>query len=411
MRFFLIYLILFVFGGSMLWAQSETNNTNTENSPVQYNYNTTNSVESLEEVEVAPDSTAAKPKRGKKYKVGTVRKVPVSTNKKAQSSAYKGVSNSSTHSSASNLFKKVEKDSDIQRKQRTPSFGQQQQMNDIVGYFETNAPASFEYNYFKYISGNYDVSQKEYLLKAAEIRPENVDVKVQLAALYMIENKPSMALMYLDQLIDVGKLDRGVIKYSEDLLRSTPQNGTLITHGLDDSYSTWYMQQKDSVRTDVTLISLDFLQSEAYRQQLENKGYSMPTSEVIDIVYLSKFCELNIDKGLCISMTLPKEYLVPIQSSLYVVGLGFEFHKESYNNFYKNDYLWNEEFNKYLVDNAMNQKTKQLSANYLPMLLQLRKVYSVQGEKEKLEEVDQVSDKIGVQCNKYNQVQKLKQSY
>ena len=66
---------------------------------------------------------------------------------------------------------------------------------------------------------------------------------------------------------------------------------------------------------------------------------------------------------------------------------------------------------KQVISNPIDEKGKQLSANYLPMLLHLRKVYKATGEEEKLKEVDEVSDQVGVQSRKYEQVQKVKSSY
>ncbi|NRA11630.1 MAG: hypothetical protein HRT57_06725, partial [Crocinitomicaceae bacterium] len=197
----------------------------------------------------------------------------------------------------------------------------------------------------------------------------------------------------------------------EDVLLSVPENGVLITHGFDDSYATWYKQNSADVRKDVTIISLDFLQSDHYRELLKEDGYKLPESKVVDVKFLKSFCELNTSKSISISLTTPKEYFKPIQSSLYITGLVFEYHKDEFDNFHRNDDLWNSTLKKHLVNNATDEKSKQLSSNYLPMLLQLRKVYVKMDLKGKLEEVDEASDKVSVQCKKYEQVQKLKNSY
>lgn len=76
-----------------------------------------------------------------------------------------------------------------------------------------------------------------------------------------------------------------------------------------------------------------------------------------------------------------------------------------------NDYLWNKEFDKKVVEQAKTVKAKNLSANYLPMLLVLRSYYSSNGETEQSKQVDAAIDKVAVQCNKYEQVKKLKGSY
>lgn len=308
-------------------------------------------------------------------------------------------------------FSSTSVNSDMQRTSRSPSYQQQIQMDQAVNYFQENAPTSFEYHYFKYVAGNYNVDLFPDLEAAAKIRPENADVHVQMAGYFMIENQVDTALIYLNKLLESDRLTDNVVAYSGDILRSVPENGTLITHGFDDSYGSYYAINEQGIRTDVTLISLDFLQSEAYRKDLKSKGYILPASNIVDVNYLTNFCALNVDKNLSISLTTPKEYFQAIQDKLYIVGLVFEYHTSEFDNFSRNDYLWNESLEKSVISNPVDEKGKQLSANYLPMLLHLRRVYDVTGEREKLKEVDEVSDQVGVQCRKYEQVQKVKSSY
>lgn len=315
------------------------------------------------------------------------------------------------HQQATYGFSYAKDQSAQQRMQRTPSPEQQQEMDDAVGYFETNAPNSFEHHYFKYVSGNYDVSLISHLRKAESIRPGNADVKVQLAAYYIIKRETDSAANYVNDIMKSGRLEQNVIHYGTDILSSVPKNGVLITHGFDDTYSVWKKQKIDGMRKDVTLISLDFMQSKYYRDLLKKDGFKLPESSTINVEYLQEFCKLNASKRLSISMTTPKEYFVPIQSKLYVTGLVFEYHEDEFNNFERNDKLWNDVLSKHLVDNATDEKSKQLSANYLPMILQLRKVYGQKGEQKKVDEMDAAADKVSLQCKKYEQVQELKKSY
>jgi len=372
----------------------------------------------LEEAEVEsvdkPESVKANKIAKKKYKVYSApRELNANDelDKSKVDAAPKPAVNSSAYQQRSYGFKVSKKKSSSQRYQRSPSIEQQQSMDDAVGYFAENAPESFEYHYFKYTAGNYDVSLVKHLESAEKLRPDNADVHVQKAAYHMIKNEPAKAMTYFLKLLNSGRLEKAVVTYAEDILLSAPENGTLITHGFDDSYGVWYVQHKKQKRKDVTLVSLDFMQSDQYRNSLKSKGYKIPSSKMIDVDFFVDFCTMNANKRLSVSMTTPKEYLVPIKSKLFVVGLVFEYHNEEYNNFYKNDYLWNEELNKGLVNNARSEKARKLSSNYLPMLLQLRKVYEQRGEMDKMREVDEASDKVGVQCKKYDKVQKLKRAY
>ena len=153
------------------------------------------------------------------------------------------------------------------------------------------------------------------------------------------------------------------------------------------------------------------MQSEAYRSELKKDGYKLPSQNKIDVNFLGQFCKLNATRKLTVSMTTPKEYLKPVLSNVYVTGLVFAYHSSSYDNFQRNVDLWEGALKKELVKNANDEKSKQLSANYLPMLLQMRKVYKQQGNSNKVKELDASIDKIGVQCKKYNQVQTLKGAY
>ena len=318
---------------------------------------------------------------------------------------------SEQYQNASISFESSRKQASYQRSQRSPSYNQQVEMDKAVDYFQQNSPNSFEYHYFSYTAGNYNVSLYNHLVEAERLRPNNSDVHVQLAAYHMIKEEKKQAIAYCDQLIASNRLTNDVLKYAEDILVSTPKNGTLITHGFDDSYGVWYVQNVKNIRTDVRLVSLDFLQSKEYRNRLASKGYSLPKSTSIDVNYFKEFCQLNSGKGIAVSMTTPKEYFKPVLNEMYTTGLVFEYHSSEFKNFNRNVELWEKLLKKYLVENAADEKAKQLSANYLPMLLQMRKVYHQQGDIKKVLELDVAIDKIGVQCKKYDRVQDLKKAY
>ncbi len=298
-----------------------------------------------------------------------------------------------------------------QRVQRTPTKTQQQAMDDAVSSLEKTAPNSFEYHYYKYVAGNYDVSLIGHLDKAESIRPNNTDVQVQKTAYYHITKNDSKTKEYLSKLVSSKRLDDDLKYYAEDLLLSVPKNGTLLTHGFDDTYSVLYTQLKFNVRRDVRVISLDMLQSEEYRSNLKKEGFNLPQRTTVDISFFKEFVSQNEGKSIAISLTTPKEYFKPIQGNLYLTGLVFEYHSGDYDNVHRNESLWDKKLKKYPVDNAVNDKMKNLSSNYLPMLLVLYKHYKESGIQDKLEGVENAMTKVSVQCGKYETVKRLKDSY
>lgn len=297
------------------------------------------------------------------------------------------------------------------RTQRTPSEEQQQMMDKAVKNLESTAPESFEYNYFKYVAGNYNTELIPYLLNAEKLRPNNSDVQIQLAAYYIITNNNAQTKKYLGKLVQSGRINKASLDYARDLIVSPAQNATLIVHGFDDNYAVQYLQSNEGLRKDLTIVSLDFLQSEQYRANLRKNGFKLPDDKTINTAYLDKFCKVNTSKKINISLTTPKEYFSSLSKNLYVVGLTFEYHDKAFNNFYQNEILWSHDFSKLVIDHGTSDRAKELSSNYLPMLFQLRKVYKEKAEMDKIGEIDEAIDRIGAQSNKYDKVQKLKNAY
>jgi hypothetical protein len=303
----------------------------------------------------------------------------------------------------------------VQRTQRNPTAQDQLKMNNDVQLLGKLAPASFEYNLYAYVSGNYDASRVAFLQKAAELQPSNKDVVLQYAAYYLsIDDKKGTA-NYLYQWERSLPKDQKEVIYAKDLLNSVQDNGILIVHGINDSYSALYQQFIKKVRTDVQVISLELLQSEQYKKTLNDKGVKLPNSELIDRSFLEEFCQLNKEKNLFLSMTIPKEYLSGMTSRLFAVGLAFEYSEQTeLDNFYRNELLWNHKFSRVLVDELEQEENNngsenQLVANYLPMLLQMRQVYIQRSELERVKEMDKVLDQIGKSIGKTDIIEKIKQ--
>ena len=86
------------------------------------------------------------------------------------------------------------------RTQRSPSPQFQQQMDDGVKTLETFAPESFEFHFYKYLAGNYNIQLAEHLLKAEQLKPNNSDVQIQKAAYYIILSDSVNAESYLKKI-------------------------------------------------------------------------------------------------------------------------------------------------------------------------------------------------------------------
>ena len=257
---------------------------------------------------------------------------------------------------------------------RSPISNEQQRMVGLVNQLEKTGKESFDYHYFKYVSGNYNFNLVSHLNCAHQLKPTNTDVLVQLVAYHWILNNKSLAVQFIEQLFTSGRLDPSLKEYASDLLRSIPEKGVLITHGVEDTYAVLYLQESKKMRTDVLVLSLDWFQNKEFRDFVKSQNYELPLSNQIDVNYLNQFCQLNASKKLSLSFTLPSPYFQPLKSSLYVHGLVAVYSNHSNElklidtnvNFYNT-------FDLKRLSKPTSEREADLSSNYLPMLITLRK--------------------------------------
>ena len=310
--------------------------------------------------------------------------------------------------SSSKAFYTLKQEVSTQRTQRTPDDYRQLQMEQLVTLFSQKAPNSFEYFLFKYMSGNYNLALIDYLYNAERINPDNQEVQKQLTACAIILNEKQKALNYLDKLIRSGMIRNNLLVYASDLLLSIPTNGTLITHGIEDTYAVIYLQWKQQLRPDIQLISLELLQSDVYRSTVKNWGYILPKSQLINVSYLYSFCVLNTSKVISISMTLPKEYMTPIYQKCTVSGLTLEYSANSVKEIERrNADLWFNKLNKQLAFEQTESPDEKLASNYLPMLIQLYTYYTENKDADKQLIIENVLRELAVRTNTFPQIHKL----
>ncbi len=312
-------------------------------------------------------------------------------------------------STTSDKFIQKKKVASNQPSSRSADAPLQEKMDEDVSILKLESPNSFEYYLFYYMSGNYNVDREKELKLAEAMKPSDPDILTQCLANAIVKEDKTSALVYLQKIKENKLLSNESIAYAADLLESSSDNQALITHGFLDSYGVAYQQIVQGIHPEIKLISLDLLQSATYRNGLAQAGYILPSETVINTDYLSSFCSLNNDKKLALSMTIPKDYLLPIQSFLFPVGLVFEYRKEysisEPSLVVRNEQLWNTSLEKQNVYQYKTMESNNLSSNYLPMLLFLKSSYLLTNEADKLIHIDK---EIGTVAEKSGKVSFIK---
>lgn len=292
--------------------------------------------------------------------------------------------------------------------QKNPSVGQQNQMNHFVSQKKKENTDGFDYHLSAFMAGNYDISQKEHLEKARSLHPENQQVLIQSVGLnYIIKNKQILA-SDLKILKKQTVWSEDELNYARDVLISVVQYGNLITHGIKDTYPILYLQYVEHLRKDVNVIPMQLLQSEAYRNHLSEIGFKLPESKIIDTKFIRDFSSMNNPYNLLyFSLTIPRDYFSGMEQNLYPVGLTFNFAGSGFLNSKVNLLLWEKELKKSILQQAKDKNGKQLSANYLPMLVNLYKYYESNNNSKELDNIKAAIKQIGTNIGKTHLLNEL----
>ncbi len=290
-------------------------------------------------------------------------------------------------------FSLVRQKSKLNNFQRTPMLSEQHEMDANVQQLGQISPNSWEYQLAYFSSGNYNTERGASMEKAFELNPENTEVQKQYFSLKYISGdtvsaENTLSLMSVNDVISLE-----VERYTNDVLTSCPMNSTLLTHGFEDTYGVLFNQFSHQIRSDVTVISLDFLQSQQFRKELEGQGYVLPKSTKIDVAYLSQFCFLNAEKDLLLSVTIPRNYLEPLSKKLFPVGLTFQYAERPADDLpIRQENLWFYQLNKYGLNEG--EERSKFAMNYIPLLMYLEQKYVGEGNEVLLLQIRESMDQI-----------------
>jgi hypothetical protein len=197
----------------------------------------------------------------------------------------------------------------------------------------------------------------------------------------------------LNKIKALGLIPDAMTCYAVDLIKSVPENTTLITHGTLDTYSA-IQEQVALRRNSIDIISLDLLQSEQYRALLLKKGYTIPVQSIVDVTYLGDLIRVNPSKRFAFSMTIPSDYLVQFEEDLAPNGLVFLYpNSRSNEQILQTNEKFMDSFSYMDCGVELDESLAGLKQNYLPMILTVETLSSDKS-KEKRSKIESRKIKI-----------------
>ena len=283
---------------------------------------------------------------------------------------------------------------------------EQTQLDNIVIQLKDQNPDSYEYHYVNYVNSNYDVNAFSELEKANEISPNNVELYDKFIAHYELTNNPAKKKSYCQQLYESNIIHEGILEYNHNVLKSLEPNAILFTNGDEDTYPAWIQQEVKNVRSDVTILNLDLLKNQQYREKKFSQNSLKETnSPISDIIYQTSIN--NPQQPIYIGLTVNPNVLLKLKDNLYLTGLAFKYCANDYNNVTEIVSKWEHLFIQTELNKPVSNSTvKQINLNYILPLIIIKDYYNNTDQEVKEEKTENLILKIAKEGNKEKQVQK-----
>jgi hypothetical protein len=277
---------------------------------------------------------------------------------------------------------------------KNPTLSSQVKMDDFVEGLHQLDANSFEYHLSSFMAGNFDLSRKNHLDLAKKMEPANRQVLLQTTGVAFILKDKKAAAADLKALKEQNTWSADEYAYAKDVLTSLPPDAVLITNGFNDTYPILSIQLLENYRSDVMLMPLFLLQSEDFQKSANADKLIQSNKGLINGHFLSTFLQKNHAEKTFIALTVPSSFYTKLLPQLYPIGLAFQYSSSSVSNSTINLQLW-KQLNKTVISKNKDTNGKQLSANYLPLLVNLFEYHKAENNVKELTEVKAAIKQIG----------------
>lgn len=284
---------------------------------------------------------------------------------------------------------------------------EQEKLDGIVEKMESEVPATSEYHYVKYINSNYDVAKVDHLHKAYELSSNKAELYDDYIAHYEITQNSTKKAEFCTRLYNSKTVPEGVMDYNYNVLMSLDQNAILFVNGSDDTYPIWMHQNVKGVRKDITILNVDLLGVETYRnQKLSTLGVKSTISYNNDRVgFIKSIAKENPNKPIYFALTLSPAAIKGLKDHLYLTGLALKYSPEPMENIPVLKENWEQKFRVASLDDVhTNSTVKKMNNNYILPVMLLSMNYKAQGNAQQAKRLETLALKLAKEGGKEVQV-------
>jgi len=248
---------------------------------------------------------------------------------------------------------------------------------------------------------------KIFFIKADEIDPSRSEVYSLMIDHATINQDVEALKEFNTKWMETGEISQGILAWNYNSLMSLSPHAILITHGDNDTYPAWMLQQVQDLRGDVEVINLNLLKNKEYCDAIFKKCRIpvYPTTSDQKEIWTEDFIPVadhlmkHSVRPIYFSITTPKSIRNHYKDDLYTVGLSFKYSKYPFDNIteLKNNYE-NQFLTDYMKVGFQNDKSitvlNTLNMSYLPAFFTLYKEYLRIGDDAKADNMLTLIKKI-----------------
>ncbi|MBL4706021.1 MAG: hypothetical protein JKY54_15960 [Flavobacteriales bacterium] len=262
---------------------------------------------------------------------------------------------------------------------------EQKELDVIVEKMEAEVPASAEFHYVKYVNSNYDVTKVDHLHKAYELSNNKVELYDDYIAYYELTHNEAKKTEFCSKLYKSKSIPSGIMDYNYNVLMSLEKNAIIFVNGFDDTYPIWMHQHVKGIRKDVTILNVDLLGVDAYRNnKMKSLGVTSNVNYNIDRVgFIKSIAKENPTKPIYFALTLNQIAIKEVKEHLYLTGLALKYSPKPMDNIPVLEKNWENSFRVASLDQTHSNSTvKKMNNNYILPLMLLSMNYKTQGNTE-----------------------------
>jgi hypothetical protein len=225
---------------------------------------------------------------------------------------------------------------------------------EIVKLMEQYIPKTFTYYYLSYLTQGIGTGNAENLLKAYRMNPDFEGIHASVVSYAESSVDHALRKKTNEEWFKTNYISSQFLTYSYNVLMSLDRNAVLFTQQDNDTYPAWMLQDALSIRTDVTVINIDFLLLDNYREAVFNQLNikALDLGEVnLDEYHLNwekvvahLLNHYKGDRPLYLGMTLFDHLYQDFEKQLYVSGLAFRYSLKKLDLTEKNKQLYEDIF-------------------------------------------------------------------